>query len=259
MENKSYGFKELYDCILKATYPMEIGDRKIKAGEPICFFNNLELINFKEIKSQTYAKGGKNNPPLVAWEKTLGEEIAFEKGIMSRTHLALLGNAVLKNKLKTIVPKIEEKESDENGNITLSNIPIENSIYVYNKENFNPVVFTVDGNILKCETPYLETIIYYDFLYEDASTIYIGKSLINGFVEFVAKTRFKDDETGKIKTGIFRAKKVKLISDFSITAGDSASPVIGNFSLMAYPPDTQGKESPFELTFLNEDVDEIFN
>jgi hypothetical protein len=35
------GFKELYEVSLKATYPIEMGDRKIEMGETIAVFDKL--------------------------------------------------------------------------------------------------------------------------------------------------------------------------------------------------------------------------
>jgi hypothetical protein len=34
-------FKELYDVYLKATYPMEIGNRKFEVGEPIAHLDRI--------------------------------------------------------------------------------------------------------------------------------------------------------------------------------------------------------------------------
>jgi hypothetical protein len=35
------GFKELYEVSLKATYPIEMGDRRIEVGETIAVFDKL--------------------------------------------------------------------------------------------------------------------------------------------------------------------------------------------------------------------------
>ena len=57
MENLM-GMKELYDVVLKATYPIEIGKRKIEPGEIIAKFDNIMLSNFKEIQQSISANGG---------------------------------------------------------------------------------------------------------------------------------------------------------------------------------------------------------
>jgi hypothetical protein len=40
MEN-NIGFKELYEVSLKATYPIEIGDRRIEIGETVAAFDKI--------------------------------------------------------------------------------------------------------------------------------------------------------------------------------------------------------------------------
>ena len=68
MEN--YGTKELYDLRLKATFPMEIGNKRYEVGETILSFNDILIINFDELKSRVSARGGKKNKPRVTWEDT---------------------------------------------------------------------------------------------------------------------------------------------------------------------------------------------
>jgi hypothetical protein len=41
MALNEFSLKELYDVKLKATYPIEIGDRRIKEGETICYFDSI--------------------------------------------------------------------------------------------------------------------------------------------------------------------------------------------------------------------------
>jgi hypothetical protein len=40
------GFKELYNVALKATYPIEMGERTVQAGETIAYFHNIQIANF---------------------------------------------------------------------------------------------------------------------------------------------------------------------------------------------------------------------
>ena len=42
MENLM-GMKELYDVVLKATYPIELGKRIIEEGEVILAFDNIQI------------------------------------------------------------------------------------------------------------------------------------------------------------------------------------------------------------------------
>jgi hypothetical protein len=57
-----------------------------------------------------------------------------------------------------------------------------------------------------------------DYLYQyggDRSTFSFGQAL-EGFLQLEGKTRVKDDEDGRIKTGILKIPKLKLLSDLSM-------------------------------------------
>ena len=41
-----FSFKELYSVSLKATYPMEINNKKDEIGEVSTTFDNIQLANF---------------------------------------------------------------------------------------------------------------------------------------------------------------------------------------------------------------------
>lgn len=41
MAENEFSLKEMYDVSLKATYPIEIGDRFIEEGEIIAYFDNI--------------------------------------------------------------------------------------------------------------------------------------------------------------------------------------------------------------------------
>ena len=73
-----------------------------------------------------------------------------------------------------------------------------------------------------------------------------------------AKTRLKDDVTGKTVTGIVHMPKVKLMSDFSIRLGNDAPPAVGHFAIVAYPTGSKGSEKVMEFISLNDDVDSDF-
>lgn len=256
MDNQMNGFKEIYDCIIKATYDIEIGNKKIKAGEPIVVFKSLQLVDFQEIKNRVNAVGGYNNQVWVSWESTREEQMSFSQGVFSKVHLAILGNANLEQTHLIEVPKHEEGELDENSKFTLKYTPIENSIYVY--DNIGKTInFSINDNVLSCEAePYTNIDVYYDFNYNNSTHIInVGRQLIKGYVELIAKTRLKDDITGKIVTGIFRIPRMKLMSDFSIRLGNDAPPAIGNFRVSAFPTGSKGSEKVMEIILLSDDID----
>lgn len=256
MDNQMNGLKDIYECIFRATYDMKIGDRLIKTGEPIVMFDSLQLVDFQEIKDRIDAKGGYNNQTWVSWESTREEQIAFSQGTLSKTHLAILGNAVMNKEEYVEVPKIETGEILENLRFHLRYEPIPNSVFVYNKNSGATINFTVDGQDIVCEAdPYTEIQIYYNFNYKNAEVINIGRQLIKGYISMTAKTRLKDDVTGKIVTGIISIPRLKLMSDFSIRLGNDAPPAIGYFRVSAFPTGSKGSEKVMDIILLNDDID----
>ncbi|MBQ6628087.1 MAG: hypothetical protein IJH65_04645 [Methanobrevibacter sp.] len=45
-QNALMGAKELYDVVLKATYPIELGNRTLEVGEVILAFDNIQISGF---------------------------------------------------------------------------------------------------------------------------------------------------------------------------------------------------------------------
>lgn len=259
MDNNIFGLKEIYDCIFSSTYDIEIGNRIIKAGEPILRFDSLQLANFDEIKSRVNATGGYNNQTWVSWESTKEVNFNFSQGIFSKVQLAILGNAALESVEDVIVPKVESLELDENRQVKLKYVPLE--LFIYKKENGEPLMtFQQDESTLTFPElePYTEIEAYYSFTYSKADVITIGRRLVTGYLTMTAKTRLKDDKTGKTVTGVFKAPKIKLMSDFSIRLGNDASPAVGSFAITVYPIGSKGSEKVVDFILLNDDIDSDF-
>lgn len=255
-----FSFKELEPCYLKATYPIEIGNRIIEKGEVIAAFDKIQIGSLKELKNFVSTRGGFDNRAHVFWETTKELPLSFSQGVFSATQLALLSNSKLVD-LSTEQPiqvlKSENLESNENGEITLKEIPIQ--LFIYKKETGEKISFTQEEKKIKIETPYTDVVAQYTYNYMGgARQIQIGKRLFNGFVELEARTRVKDDITGQIVTGLFKIPKLKLMSDLSIRLGAQATPVVANFSAVGVPVGSRGNSSVAEFYILNNDIDSDF-
>lgn len=256
--DQSFGIKELYDIKIKATYPIEFNGRKILEGETIAFFDSIQIANFSEIVSTTKATGGFDNRSLIYWENVKEVNFNFAQGIFSKEQFALMANAnLLQNENKKItISKRENLESDENGMITLSYIPI-NNIFIYNKETTQKLDFVIiDQNKLKINLPYTDVIIDYEFEYNNNSnTMQIGKILTSGYVSLEGKTRVKDDVTGHTHTGIIKIPKLKLLSNISITLGRNAQPLVSMLKAVGVPIGDRSNKKIMEIIFLDDDID----
>ena len=119
---QNFGAKELYQVVLKATYPIEVGNRKIETGEAICVFDKIQIAGLNNTISKSSANGGFDNRVRVIWEDIKEMNFMFSQGIFSKTHFALLENSRLleikKDEKSIPVFKTESLESVENGFIT---------------------------------------------------------------------------------------------------------------------------------------------
>lgn len=252
-----FGFKELYDVVLKATYPIEVNGKNIAIGEVVAAFDKIQIASIQENKSRVKAEGGYSNQALIYWDNTKEVNIACSQGIFSKTQFALMTGAKLikQSGAEILVTQRESIESDDRGIITLKYAPSSN-IFVYDK-NYNKLNYTqTDTKQLQIEKSYQEVIVDYQFNYNgNLSTLIVGQEVIEGFLSFEGKTRIVDDETGQTHTALIRMPKIKLMSDLSIRLGRNATPVVGNLKFVALPTGERGKLMAVEIIFLEDDID----
>ena len=258
--SKEFSLSELYEVFIKTTYPIEIGEKYLEAGETLCVFDKIQIANFNEVKNYVTAHGGFGDADRVFWENTKEVDLVFSQGIFSHLQFALMCNAKMIYQKKTdklLVSKREEKESNEEGLVTLTNTPV-GAVFVYDKvsgEKIRELAF-LDEKTFKIESPFKDLIVDYSFNYDaGAQQLTLGKRLIEGFLYLEAKTRVKDDISGKTRTGIIKIPKLKLMSDLSMRLGKNANPVVGNFRAKALPSGNRENTTVMEILFLNDDID----
>jgi hypothetical protein len=99
------GIKELYDVVLKATYTIEINNRKIEPGEIVAAFDKIQIANFQEQRNITAARGGVDGRALVWWDETKEVNLSFSQGVFSKVQLALMTNSdLIQNDGQSIIP-----------------------------------------------------------------------------------------------------------------------------------------------------------
>lgn len=251
-----FSMKELYEVSLKATYPMEFNGRNIAIGETVAFFDKIQVANFNEIKKYVTANGGFDNRAHVFWETTKEVKIQFTQGVFSREQFALMTGAKMLNKKqeKVQISKRETKETDENGELILDEVPF-TAPFIYDIFG-NKIEYKIDENKIMIDKTYTDLIIDYTYLYENKNDVLvIGQRLIEGFLELEGKTKIKDDVTGKVKTGIIKIPKLKLMSELSMRLGKNATPLVGTFDGVACPTGTKGNTVVMKLIFLDDDID----
>lgn len=260
-ENDQYSLKDLYDVKLKATYDMEIAGHLYQKGEVIAAFDRITMSAIDQVTTRVAARGGYDNPAHVIWESTKEVAFSFSQGVFSNTQLALQGNTRLYNLSKMAdysikIPTEEICEANENGIIELSHVPHE-ELFVYNKDTMYLIEsYAYEGNKILGINPYTNCVVRYKYLYESNSTIMtMGRQLITGYLRLEAKTRLKEDNTGRVVTALISIPRLKLMSDLSMRLGIEAGPVVGSFQAVGYPIGSRGNKEILDLVILDDDID----
>lgn len=262
-DNSILGVKELYDVVLKAYADTEINGVKVREGQVIGRFDKIQIARLKEDKSYIAARGGLGNRELVVWDDTKKVNITFSQGVFSKTQLSILLNANMATREaidEQLVPYYEEDESDENGKFSLSALPEEKGLFLYNKKTGAQITdYVVEGKEITINDPFVEVISDYYSKYQNKSyEIKIGTPLTNGFLRLEGRTRLKDDNTGETVTGILTIPRLKLKSGLSMQLGQAASPAVGTFYGEGYPTGKRGHQVVSSLLILSEDIDTEF-
>ena len=108
------------------------------------------------------------------------------------------------------------------------------------------------------QTPlvYKDVIVDYEYGYDNgADVMVIGEEIFDGFVSLEGRSRIKDDVTGKVHTAIIRIPKLKITSDFNLTLGKNAQPVVPKFTGTALSEGPRKESKAIEIYFLEDDID----
>ena len=260
MDNE-FGMQELYSVQLKSTYPIEIKGRTYAAGEVVAAFDKIQIANFQEINREIAAQGGYQNRKLVIWDRTEGVNLIFTQGVFSKTQLGLMHNARMisigENNIIRIAQR-DELETDDEGKITLTHVPIDSWIFVYNKETGEKLtsLSMIDEQTIQTPLIYKEVIVDYEYGYDNGADVeLIGEEIFDGFLSLEGRSRIKDDITGETHTVIIYIPKLKITSDFNLTLGQNAQPVVGQFKAIALSIGERKKSKALEIYYLDEDID----
>ena len=259
--DKEFGLQELYFVQLKSTYPIEIKGKEFAAGEVVAAFDSIQIANFQDIHKEAAAQGGYQNRKLVIWNRTEGVDLIFTQGIFSKTQMSLMNNMRLISLNENQVVRIaqrDELETDSEGKITLTHVPINSWIFVYNKETGEKLtsLSMISEDTIQTPLIYKDVIVDYEYGYNNGVDVsFIGEDIFDGFLSLEGRTRIKDDETGETHTAIIYIPKLKITSDFNLTLGQNAQPVVGKFKATALATGERKQSKALEIYFLNEDID----
>ena len=122
MLDQYFGTKELYEVVLKAHDPMQFGSRRLEVGEPVLYFEKVNMAVLNERQSTIMARGGWSNMPRVIWEDRSEVQFSMTEGVMSSIGMGILLSSTVSEKKQSeeslLIPKREGPfiiEVDDNG------------------------------------------------------------------------------------------------------------------------------------------------
>lgn len=256
--SEQFSFKDFENVFIKSTYDIETPGRTIREGEVLARFDKIQIAGLNEVKDYVAARGGFDNRAHVFWETTRELNLTFSQGVFSKSQFSLMYNSKMlieEDAAPVQISAYEEVESDENRHAKLKQVP-SGDLFVYDKETGQPIYYYINEDTITAQRPYQELIVTYTYNYTNGSKVCrIGKRLLNGFVSLEGRTRVKDDETGKIVTGIIKIPRLKLMSDLSMKLGSQASPLVGVFKGVGMPVGSRTDAYVSEIYFLSDDIE----
>ena len=290
MLDQYFGVKELYEVVLKAKVPMQFGSRLLEEGEPVLYFENVNMSMLTERSKPIMARGGWLNMPHVIWEDRSEVQFSLTEGVMSSISMGILLSAAVSDPVAEkplLVPKREGPFDLNNHRIFLEHEPIDypekkTFIYEYERDVAQKKVYGKKIKGIKDpwdsskEIPCLEVytdkalseladdtkqyIVDYYYEYREEALIYtIEKERFNGLFTLEGKFYSKDETDGLNYTNIIYMPKVRVVSDIHLRLGERADPSTSVFNIIGLPETTVNNRNGLilEITRLNSDIDGI--
>lgn len=247
--DQKFGIKDLSHVSIKAITPFTLGERSVEEGEPVLYFETIQLASITQDATPIMARGGKGNYPLVIWENSGDVTFQLNAGILSQYGLSLLQNSriILPPVDDTLlVPYSEVLSLDIAGKGVLTNLPSGRKpifcfLYTNNLMQDKLAYVNLDVQTLSFGVAHAGDNIFVDYYYEYGSqtNLYMfDKQRLNGTFSLEGRMELKGEIDGLVHTMLVTIPKMKIISSLSFRLGESASPTMSTFRIIAIPTKT---------------------
>lgn len=268
MENTQqyFGLKELNSVVIRAYKDTFIGSKFYKEGEPILYFEKVQISELQENTKITMARGGQGNYPHVIWENFGDFRFRLTEGVLSKTSFSILSNAgAIEKKAGEMIKKVPKRETLTvySGKVKTLQRPLTEKLFIYLLDEDGMIIssidnYTINNNIIEVGEEYnnKDVVIDYYFDYVNKYTNYtIGNKRIDGVLSLEGKAYFKDDTNGLNKTFLFEIPKMKITSNLDIVMGEKASPTVSVFNIIGLPIKENNQWIVSKMYLLSDDID----
>lgn len=257
------GIKELEHVVLKAYERMELGDRVFEPGEPILYFDNIQIAHLSEDTRVIAARGGYLNQPRVVWEDRQDTTFQFSNGTLNEVSLNLLLEANMIKRIDYHIPFKWRAQIDDYGKIYLPHA-IDDSkprfYYIFSHENMQEKVKPLEENektiVFDKKYTGAEILADYYFVPKNAAITYtMDRERKPNLYSLEATFQMKDDDEGLLHTGILEMPKVYILSNINLRMGERADPTVGTFRIIALPDVVDNHEAMVcRISYIDDDV-----
>lgn len=271
MENTNtqeyFGLKELHSVVIRARGSLTFGNRQFEDGEPVLYFEKVQISNLKEGNKIKAARGGWGNYPHVIWQDFNDMTFRISEGVLSKMSFSILSNAGIFDKGDKVedIIKVPKRESLEvyDGRVKLMRTPLEEKIFVYLTDGNGLIIdkikeFVPFENTIEVGHEYDGQVIVVDYYFNyerNYSQYVLGSKRIDGLLTLEGKAYFKDDIYGMNKTFFFEIPKMKITSNLDVIMGEKASPTVSVFNIVGLPIKENNQMVVAKMNLLSEDID----
>lgn len=270
------GIKTLEHVTLRAIEDDVFGRREVEKGEPILFFEEIQIAQLTENAKLVAARGGFMNQPRIVWEDRQNTIFSFQNGTLNQVSLNLLLEGDLLDKDGgQLIPFAQKIETDDSGIAALAYEPVilpdhKMFVFFYAADNIQAKVpaadyqISVDNNgnvkiIFNSEKPqYANTIFMVEYYFEEQTELRnytLAKERVNNTYFLEATFQLKDENTGTLHTGLLEMPKVKVLSNINLRLGERADPTVGTFNVVAMPDSSEDYDAIIcKVTYIDRDI-----
>lgn len=262
------GIKNLEHVVLKAREGGFMYGRNYEAGEPVLYFENIQIAQLTEDAQVVAAKGGFMNRSRVIWENRQDTMFMFSNGTLNIHSLNMLLEANVVQRETVGVP-VKEILEIEDGRAMLMHVPLMDKkifCFTYARSNIQQKIINFNIEVdednknayLVVDTKYDGQELLLDYYFDPDSTAVhytMSRERKPNLYTLEATFYLKDENDGLLHTGLLEMPKVYIMSNVSLRMGERANPTVGTFRIMAMPENMDGyDELVYKITYLDEDI-----
>ena len=269
MTLQELGIKDLETVCIKTREEVTFGNRVLEPGEPVLYFDNVQIALLSEQVTPTMARGGWGNKPLIIWEDRKETVFGFTNGTLNAISFNLLLNAnMLQEDFQEPLFMVEKDlETDADGNVQLKYLPnFDKKFFAFyydlntiqKKIEVKPTIVSKELRIISFGAEYAEKNILCDYYFDydkDVILYSMARERFTNLYSLEATFLMKDENDGLLHTGLLRMPKVRVVSNINLRMGERADPSVSTFNIIAIPESKGNRESVVcEVLYLDEDI-----